>query len=296
MGEGEISRRAALTAAAGLVAGLAATGIAASTGTLPTGVELLRSAAASGVGPATVGGVVRREQVHSAARGRAVSLVTITPIGTRPAGLPVCVALHGLNGDAMSLVASGLPGFLSTAVARRTTRPFALVAVDGGNSYWHEHTRGDDPMGMLVDELPRWLRERGLRPTPFAATGVSMGGFGALHYARVRAERAMPLDAVGVVAPALITTWREMSKRRAFRGPDDWARYDPLRNLPALGQVPIGLWCGTEDRFITGAREFIATGRPTVASLGPGGHDDAYFRPAWPEVLTFLGRHHPHPT
>jgi len=180
---------------------------------------------------------------------------------------------------------------LSAAVARKATRPFALVALDGGDSYWHEHTPGDDPMGMLVDELPRWLAERGLQPRPFAATGTSMGGFGALLYARMRHQRAMPLRAVSVIAPALITTWREMRKRNAFHGPDDWARYDPLRNLPALGDVPVGVWCGTEDRFITGVRRFIGTGRPQVSSTGPGGHDDGYFGRVLPEAIRFIGHY-----
>ncbi len=292
MGEG-LSRRAVMMAAASAVVGLAATGVAAATGTLPEPVELLRSAAVSGVGPATAGGVVRRERVYSAARGREVSLVTITPAAVKPAGLPVCVALHGLHGDAMAVAAGGLPGFLSVAVSRRTVPPFAVVSLDGGDSYWHEHTPGDDPMAMLVDELPRWLADRGLQPRPFAATGISMGGFGALHYARIRQERAIPLRAVAVIAPALITTWREMRKRNAFHGPSDWATYDPLRNLPSLGSVPIALWCGTEDRFITGARQFIASGRPEVSSLGPGGHDDAYFRRAVPEAVRFLGHHRP---
>ncbi|HEY0639181.1 MAG TPA: alpha/beta hydrolase-fold protein, partial [Pseudonocardiaceae bacterium] len=248
---------------------------------------------ASGVGTATAGGVVRQERVYSEARGREVTLVTITPANTKPAGLPVCVALHGLHGDAMAVAAGGLPGFLATAVARRESRPFAVVAVDGGNSYWHEHTPGDDPMGMLLDELPRWLGERGMQPVPFAATGISMGGFGALHYARRRHARALPLRAVGVIAPALITSWSEMRKRNTFHSPADWAAHDPLRNLPALGPVPLGIWCGTSDKFITGARRLIATGRPAVSSLGPGGHDDGYFRKALPHTLAFLAAHHP---
>lgn len=293
MGEGDgvgLSRRAMLTATVGLVAGLAASGVA-STGSLSAEVDLLRSTATNGISPVSARGVVRRERVFSQARGREVALVTITPAGVRPAGLPVCVGLHGRHGDAMALVAGGLPGFLSTAVAQRAIPPFAVVALDGGNSYWHEHTAGDDPMAMLMDELPHWLAAHGLQPLPFAATGVSMGGFGALHYARVRQERAVPLSAVGVIAPALITTWREMRKRGAFDNPQDWARYDPLRNLPALGSVPIAVWCGTEDPFIEGARRFIASGRVQESTLGPGGHDDAYFRRAWPEAIRFIGGH-----
>ena len=127
-----------------------------------------------------------------------------------------------------------------------------------------------------------------------AASGVSPPTAGGV----VRTERifsaarpSMPLRAVGVIAPALITTWAEMRKRDAFDSAADWARYDPLRNLPALGAVPIGVWCGTKDRFIDGVRRFIATGRAEVSSTAPGGHDDGYFRRALPDVIRFLGRY-----
>jgi S-formylglutathione hydrolase FrmB len=326
MGEGDepgLSRRSVLLAGLAAAAGLGMAGVATAAGVMPGGSALVRSVAAGGIGPAnaggvgpviaggvgpviaggtgpaiaggatadavTAGGMVRTERVFSAARGREVRLVTITPGAIAPDGLPVCVALHGLHGDATAVVAGGMPGFLSAAVARRAIRPFAVVAVDGGDSYWHENTPGDDPAAMLTDELPRWLADRGLRPRPFAATGISMGGFGALHYARLRRERGTPLRAVAVIAPALITTWAEMRKRNAFHDDADWAAYDPLRNLPALGKVPVGVWCGTEDRFIDGVRNLIATGRPQVYSLGPGGHDDGYFRRALPEALRFIG-------
>ena len=285
-----LSRRAVLAGCAAGAAGLAGAVIATVTGVLPT-ANPLHSVAASGVRPATAGGAVRTERVFSAARGREVTMVTILPAAVPASGLPVCVALHGLHGDALAVAAGGLPGFLSAAVATDAVRPYAVVAVDGGDSYWHRHLPGDDPMAMLVDELPTWLAGRGLHPRPFAATGISMGGFGALHYARVRRQRAMPLRAVGVIAPALITTWAEMRKRHAFDSAADWAAHDPLRNLPALGDLPIGVWCGTEDRFIDGVRRLIATGRPQVAATGPGGHDDGYYRVALPEVIRFLGRY-----
>lgn len=286
-----LSRRALMAGCMTGAAALAAAGAAAATGLLPAAEALLPWVATRGVSPATAGGTVHTERVFSAARGRTVTMVTILPAGVRAAGLPVCVALHGLHGDALAVAAGGLPGFLSAAVAAWAARPFAVVAVDGGDSYWHQHTLGDDPMAMLVDELPRWLAERGLSPRPFAATGISMGGFGALHYARMRQQRAMPLRAVGVIAPALITTWAEMRKREAFTSAADWASYDPLRNLPALGNVPIGVWCGTEDRFIDGVRRFIATGRPQLSSTGPGGHDDTYFRTALPQAIRFIATH-----
>ncbi|MEU5851091.1 alpha/beta hydrolase [Saccharopolyspora shandongensis] len=231
------------------------------------------------------------EQVYSQARNCPVHLVTMFPKGVAREGLPVCLMLHGRFGDARKS-AGGLPTWLSDSVAARRIPPFAFLAVDGGgNSYWHRWP-GDDPMSMLLDEVPRWLAERrlgGPSGQPFAAAGISMGGFGALLYARRRREQGNPLSAAAVVSPALITSWREMSKRRAFANEAEWAAMDPLRHVDELGDVPLGVWCGTDDRFIEGTRRFIGTARPEYASTTPGGHNSRYYRKALPEVVDFVG-------
>lgn len=233
------------------------------------------------------------ERVHSQARNRDIDFVVISPKGVPRAGLPVCLMLHGRYGDARNS-AAGIPFWLSAAVARGKMPPFAFLAVDGGgNSYWHRR-EGDDPMWMLLDEIPLWLAARGLGGDdgqPFAVSGISMGGFGALLYARRRRERGNPVRAAAVVSPALITSWREMKKRKAFVSEAEWASMDPLRHVSALGTLPLGVWCGTQDRFITGTRKFIKTARPTVASTTPGGHNSRYYRKALPESIAFIGKH-----
>ncbi|MGI8310639.1 alpha/beta hydrolase [Saccharopolyspora hattusasensis] len=231
------------------------------------------------------------EQVYSQARNCPVHLVTMYPKGVAREGLPACLMLHGRFGDARKS-AGGLPNWLSDSVAVGRIPSFAFLAVDGGgNSYWHRWP-GDDPMSMLLDEVPRWLAERGLGGEggrPFAAAGISMGGFGALLYARRRREQGNPLSAAAVVSPALITSWQEMSKRRAFANEAEWAEMDPLRHIGALGDVPLGVWCGTEDRFIDGTRRFIRAAQPDYASTTPGGHNSRYYRKALPELVDFVG-------
>lgn len=233
------------------------------------------------------------ESVHSQARNREVDLVMMYPEGVPKAGLPVCLVLHGRFGDARKS-AGGLPAWLSKAVADRKIPPFAFLAVDGGgNSYWHRRP-DDDPMWMLLDEVPRWLAERGLGGPdgqPFAAAGISMGGFGALVYARRRNEHEIPLQATAVVSPALITNWRQMRRRDAFSDEQEWAALDPLRNVDKLEDVPLGVWCGTGDRFIKGTRRFIDLAKPDVASTTAGGHNSRYYRKALPQVVGFIGNH-----
>ncbi len=80
-----------------------------------------------------------------------------------------------------------------------------------------------------------------------------------------------------------------MSKRRAFASEAEWAAIDPLHHLDALGDIPLGVWCGTEDRFIEGTRRFISAARPEYASTTSGGHNSRYYRKALPEVVDFVG-------
>jgi S-formylglutathione hydrolase FrmB len=185
---------------------------------------------------------------------------------------------------------------LSSDVARGAVPAYGFVAVDGGDSYWHEHQPADNPMAMLLEEIPRWLRQRGLGGKdglPFACTGLSMGCFGALLYARRRVERRQPPAAVAALAPALITSWPETSKRHAFHDAADWASMDPLRHVDVTKSIPTGIWCGTEDDFIGGVRTFIAADRPAVAYIARGGHGDQFNRTVVPGVVSFLGNYVP---
>ncbi|PXY27495.1 esterase [Prauserella muralis] len=255
---------------------------------------LRRSAGTAYAAPLTGPGVTRIERVHSHARGRDVTLVLILPTAHPPRGMPMSLLLHGLHGSARGAAPGGLLRRLGTQVTAGAVPPYGFVAVDGGNSYWHEHHRGDDPMGMLLEEVPRWLRERGLggrAGRPFACTGTSMGGFGALLYARRRNERRDPLAAVAAISPALMTSWEEMRKRNAFHNEADWASMDPLRHIHATRNVPTAVWCGTEDPFITGTRRFIRRAQPEIGHIAPGGHDGEFFRSTVPGLVGFLGRH-----
>lgn len=275
-----LSRRSALTAgAAGAVA--LGMGISGDAGSVPL----------EKVEPLADRTNVAVEPVYSQARRRDVDLVTMYPAGVEPQQLPVCLMLHGRFGDARNSVGK-LPTWLTDSVRRGQVPPYVFLAVDGGgNNYWHDR-HGDSPMRMLLEEVPDWLVERGLggpHGLPDAAAGISMGGFGALLYTRHRVAQNIPPAATAVVSPALITGWREMRKRRAFADKREWAAMDPLRHVEQLGNVPLGVWCGTNDRFIHGTRAFIDRAAPEVASTSPGGHNSKYYRKALPELVDFVG-------
>lgn len=248
--------------------------------------------------PLPTDAVATVDWVESPARGRRVRVVTVVPPGADLARLPVCVALHGLRGNATWFSEAGNRGLLGDAWARGVP-PFVLVGVDGGDNYWHPYRSGDDPRAMLLDELPVWLRDRGLAVAPApgdlpgdpaVVTGISMGGAGALIYARERVRRRRPVRAVAVVSPGLFTDWR-VARRRPFAGRADWEDNDPLRFFPEIAGVPTGVWCGDRDPFVDAVRRFIALARPEVGAIGAGRHDGVYYARVLPDVISFLGRH-----
>ncbi|MFD6795397.1 MULTISPECIES: alpha/beta hydrolase [Prauserella salsuginis group] len=240
---------------------------------------------------------IRSEVVFSRARGQPVNLVLMLPGRLPDRGLPMVAVLHARGGTARAATPNGMVRYLAQAVAVGDVPPFGLAAVDGGPyAYWHESTPGDDPMTMLLDELPVWLAARGLggpSGRPFAAAGTSMGGFGALVYTRRRRERGDPLAATGVIAPALLTEWDEMSEREAFRDRRAWAALDPLRHPDSLGDTPLGVWCGTSDPFVAGTRRFVRRVHPEVAHFSDGGHTGNFYTSAVPGLVSFLGRYAP---
>ncbi|MBA8825365.1 hypothetical protein FHX42_002716 [Saccharopolyspora lacisalsi] len=230
------------------------------------------------------------ERVHSRARHREVELVTIAPEGVPHADLPVCVLFHERHRTARESVD------LMWAPAVNTANPpqLAFVSVDGGkNGYWREHPE-DDPMRMMLEEVPGWLKQRGLggpNGLPRTAAGYSMGGYGALDYTRRRQANGTPLAATAVLSPSLFTSWQEVEVRNAFASKQQWAALDPLRHTDELGDVALAVWCGTEDFLLESTRRFAELTDPEVVSFGPGVHEDVYFHTVLPHAVSFVGRH-----
>ncbi|MCP2272811.1 alpha/beta hydrolase [Actinokineospora diospyrosa] len=220
--------------------------------------------------------------VKSTARNRDVEVVAFRPDGVAPGTLPVCLALHGRGARARVFTELGVGGQLSAAAA------YAVVAVDGGDSYWVGNSAKDDPVAMLTDELPGWLADLGLNPRPFAVLGVSMGAYGALNYVR---EHPDAVRAAAVISPALFTSWGDARARNVFTGRAQWEQTEPLRHIDALGGAKLGVWCGTADPLLPSANRLIDTARPAVARTAPGGHDADYWTAVVPEALSFIGSH-----
>lgn len=266
--ERQLTRRRLLTAGAG-VGGLAVLGAAAWT-VAPARLKNRLGLGADPYIPDAPDGRVTLETVHSDARGKDVGLFTAVPAGYGTgAGLPVVVVLHGASATTADYQRFGLGRFLTQAV-RDGAEPFVLVGADGGVLRWEpDPAGGDDPRAMVVDELPRWVAERGFDAERRALWGWSMGGYGSLRIAELHPDHA---SAVAVFSPAI--------------GVDDAVFTDVAR----LAGQPLAVWCGTDDGFYPAVQQLVTAlpSPPAIASFGPGGHTRVYWNDQTLQAFSFL--------
>jgi S-formylglutathione hydrolase FrmB len=231
---------------------------------------------------------VQEETFRSAARGRDVRMVLVTP----PAAardLPVVIALHGLGGDARGVLRNALDRFLAHVVADTGVPAFALVGVDGGETYWHRRATGDDPQQMITDEVLPRLGRRGLRTDRIGVLGWSMGGYGAL----LLGETLGPARVAAIVAssPAVFTSYENARRANpsAFDDAGDFARHDVLTAIGRLRAIPTWVDCGGSDPF-SPVTERVRAGlrAPAGGSFG-GCHDVRYWQRRATGQLGFLG-------
>lgn len=207
--------------------------------------------------------------------------------------LPVCFCLPGRSGVASWVTDDSLrlADFLGQSVKDGGPR-FALAAVDGGESYWHERASGEDRMAMLVEEfLPLCAERYGLggKRSRSAVMGWSMGGYGALLAAETFAAR---FDACAAVSPALWTSYEEMAAGAgdAFDDRADFEAHDVFGGVGRLADLPLLVQCGTADPFFASCQKFADT-LPAGARVefAWGNHTALYWRSVAPAQMRFLG-------
>src|SRR6185312_6255438 len=174
----------------------------------------------------------------SAARGGVeTNWVIARPPGQSQALRPV-IALHGHGGNASFIKDIGMADGLAHLV-KSGGPPFAVVSVDGGDTYWHRRASGSDSGAMVLTELLPMLGSYGLDTSRVAFMGWSMGGYGSL----LLGARLGPARTAGIcaVSPALWTSYLATDDG-AFDNSDDWAT-NTVFGLRQLASIPIRVDC-----------------------------------------------------
>jgi S-formylglutathione hydrolase FrmB len=278
----ELSRRAALRLGAGAMAGAAsvwALGALVDPTETPAEPLPVDPASAGTALPTRVSG-----SFISAARGGVLTNWVIARPPGQTGPLRPVIALHGVRGNAKQVMSFGIEEGLAELV-KAGRPPFAVVSVDGGDSYWHRRAGGEDAGSMVLNELIPMLATQALDTTRVGFMGWSMGAYGALLLgARLGAQRTAGICAI---SPALYQSYTA-STLGAFDSYEDWTK-NTVFGLPALSSIPLRVDCGQDDRFSPATHQFIAQLRtPPAGGFTAGGHDETYWRQQLPSELAWL--------
>jgi S-formylglutathione hydrolase FrmB len=225
---------------------------------------------------------------------------------------PVLYFLHGLGENEQVLVNSGGLNLVDDLWEQNRLGEFLIVTPAAGRSFYINSHDGkvryeDFFVKEFIPAIESRYRVRAERKTR-GISGVSMGGYGALHLAL---EHPQLFGSVSAHSAALIEKApRETISQgegealarivgQAFGAPFDpayWDRESPFtlaRESPRPAGLKIYFDCGTEDElgFYTGAQAFhdllTTHGIPHEFHLYPGGHDASYVAEHLPASLEF---------
>jgi len=221
----------------------------------------------------------------SAARGGVETQWAIALPPGHSGPLRPVIALHGRDMTASGVMAMGVESGLAQ-LAKAGYPPFAVVAVDGGNSWWHRRVTGEDSGTMVLTELLPMLATKGLDTSRVGFIGWSMGGYGALLLGGALGPARTA--AICAVAPALYSDYGQAIEAGAFDGPADWFAYS-VYGTPALSEIPLRIDCGDNDRYYKAVKQFVTSLRKPPAGVSfEGGHEVAAWRQKLPRELAWL--------
>lgn len=204
--------------------------------------------------------------------------------------LPVLTALHGNGGSHASFFGNdlGFDRFLAQSVTEGHP-PFAIASIDGGNSYWHERTSGEDSAAMILHEFPSILANHGLDISRKGLIGYSMGGYGALHIGGLGGSEQY--RTVIAESPAMWPTY-SATLPGSFDGQTNFTQNTVFGRQRQLDRVAVLVDCGIGDGFYSNSKAYVAKfATPPAGGFVVGGHNRSYWRRMAPAQLAFAAKH-----
>ncbi|HEY1422811.1 MAG TPA: alpha/beta hydrolase family protein [Candidatus Acidoferrum sp.] len=224
---------------------------------------------------------------------------------------PILYFFHGLGDNDQMFIHAGGFNLVEDLWERGQIGEFLIATPDAGTSFYINGRDGKVRYEdfLLQEFLPGIETRYRTRPgrANRAVSGVSMGGYGALHlafhqpqlFSSVSAHSAAIIDKLpAFIAPSPAGGMRARVLGGTFGSPPDpafWDRHSPLTlaRTANLAGLKIYFDCGDHDDFgfETGAEALdkILTSRhiPHEAHIYPGRHDWQYFAENLPASLRF---------
>lgn len=230
---------------------------------------------------------------------------------------PILYLLHGLGDNEQFFIHSGEWNLVEDMREKGELKDFLIATPDGGRSFYINAQDGKERYeDFLVQEFLPFIEKR-YRALPGRAnraiSGISMGGYGALHlafrhpqlFSAVSAHSAALIEKLPVFLGGAAPESSQPNRARIFGGvfgsppdPAYWNQQSPITLARAANLAGLKIYfdCGDQDDygFDAGAAvlDQVLTARHVAHEfhLYPGRHDPAYFAAHLPASLEFHSR------
>ena len=225
----------------------------------------------------------------------------------------ILYSLHGLGDNEQFFIHSGLWNLIEDMREKGELKDFLIVTPDGGAGFYINSRDGKNRYeDFLIKEFFPFIEDH-YRIAPGRAhraiSGVSMGGYGALHlamrhpqlFSAASAHSAALMDSLPAFLGNAPASPRSRILGGVFGTPPDpvfWNLQSPIALARAgkLAGLKIYFDCGAQDdygfEFGATALDKVLTARniPHEFHIYPGRHDPAYFAAHIPASLQFHSR------
>lgn len=264
-------------------------------------------------------GRVECNSAHSKLLSRAVPYCVVLPASfdtDKTRHFPVLYALHGLGDNEQFFIHSGGWNLVEDMREKGELKEFLIATPDGGAGFYINSRDGRERYeDFLLQEFFPFIEKRyrvAAGRANRAITGISMGGYGALHlafrhpqlFSSASAHSAALIDKL----PAFLGNTMNSPRSRVLGGvfgtppdPSFWDRNSPIALARSANLSGLKLYfdCGDQDDygFDSGATALdkVLTSRGIAHEfhIYPGRHDPAYFAAHLRASLVFHSRQFP---